>query len=108
MKKSVYLSLFLLLCVPAIFGEELFTIHYFPGEKYKITEVSNFRKRVDGKYIGLVSRQVRGIMDVIPREGGGFGVHGNYYIFEQTKHEISIDDDVRDRETLEIYSYPNG
>lgn len=90
MKKSVYLFILFLFCAASVIAEELFTINYMPGEKYKITEVSTFRKRMDGKYIGYVYKQVRGIMDVVPRSGGGFSVNGQFYVFEETKHDTRL------------------
>ena len=90
MKKSIFVLFFSLFLILSVFTEDLFRISYTPGEKYKVTEVSTFRKRVDGKYIGYIYRQVRGIMDVIPRTGGGFSVNGSFYVFEETKHDTRL------------------
>lgn len=109
MKKSIYVFVLCLLCIPFVFTEDLFTINYSPGEKYKITEISNFRKKVNRKYMGLVSRQVRGIMDVIPRSAGGFSVHGHFYVFEETKHDSrSIANRVDDVITTQFSITPGG
>ncbi|MBN2536171.1 MAG: OmpA family protein [Spirochaetales bacterium] len=90
MKKAFYVFFLFFLFFPFIFAEEMFTINYIPGEKYKITEISDFRKYLNGKYHGFVSRQVKGIMDVIPRSEGGFSVNGRFYIFEETKHNTNL------------------
>jgi OOP family OmpA-OmpF porin len=71
-------------------AENLFQVTYAPGEKYKITEVSDLRKTVNGKYEGFIYRQVRGIMDVVPKAGGGFSVEGHFYVFEETKRDTRL------------------
>jgi OOP family OmpA-OmpF porin len=71
-------------------AENLFQVTYAPGEKYKITEVSDLRKTVNGKYEGFIYRQVRGIMDVVSKAGGGFSVEGHFYVFEETKRDTRL------------------
>lgn len=83
-----------------------FGIKYYPGEKYKLIERSDLRRYRNGKFMGLLYREVRGILET--GEGSGAGlfykagelarpfrlpaqttvttVKGNFYVFEDTKH----------------------
>ncbi|MBN2443732.1 MAG: OmpA family protein [Spirochaetales bacterium] len=90
MKKSVWVLILTFFIMFSPFAEDVFQINYQAGEKYKITEISDFRKRKNGKYIGFISRQVRGIMDVLPGKKGGFSVNGNFYVFEETTRDSRL------------------
>lgn len=67
-------------------GED-FQIIYAPGEKYRITEISNFRQSVNNKYTGFISRQIRGIMEVTGRKNGQSELSGTYYVMQESKHD---------------------
>lgn len=110
---KMLISTFLLL-IPITVSSLEFSVQYFPGDKFKITEKSNLRRYKNGRFIGLSYREVRCILDV--RAGGdnmpvkdAAQVQGNFYVFEETKHDKrhvakKIDDVV----TVKFFLKPNG
>jgi OmpA-OmpF porin, OOP family len=89
-KLFIIISIIIFFFVYPVVGEDIFRIQYLPGEKYKITEISDFRKRVNNTYVGFIARQTRGIMNVTPGKKGGFTVNGYFYVFEETKHDSRL------------------
>ncbi len=62
--------------------------HNFSGE-YTLVERSDWSQYVNGKYIGLTSREARGYLNPIPdakaEESGATRYSGDFYVFQQTK-----------------------
>lgn len=86
-----------------------FQLIYAPGEKYKITEISNFRKYKDRKYTGFISRQIRGVMEVTGRKNNRSQLSGTYYIMEETKRDSRfIANSIHNQQTSQFAIAPNG
>ena len=77
-----------------------------PEGIYRIVEKHNFRKRVDGAYIGAAYREVRGVLRRAGHSAGSGGVYeGRFYVLEETMRAARpaaarIDESVRVRLTL--------
>ncbi len=83
-----FLLVFLVLCFtfPVLYAESL-RFNYYTGEKFKILERSDLRRYENGHFVGLSYREVRGVLEVSQRENVGFEASGNFYVFEETKHD---------------------
>jgi OmpA-OmpF porin, OOP family len=93
----------------SLFGDQTFRIEYVPGDKYKITQVSNLRRTVNGKYQGITYKQERGILEVVPSGKGRISIEGNYYAFEETKHNtVSISNEVDKVFPVQFSIEPDG
>ncbi len=88
--RIIIIVLIVFTCALDLGSEDLFQVFYVPGEKYKITEISDMRRTVNGKYEGLTYRQVRGILEVVPKGKGETSVEGDFYVFEETKHNTVL------------------
>ena len=86
-----------------------FTVGYVPGERVRMLERSDLRRYVDGRFVGLAYREVRGILDVVDYSNEGAAIEANYFVLEETKHSSR---DVARRidrlETAEFRLSPKG
>ena len=67
--------------------------HSFSGN-YTLVERSNWSQYVNGRYIGLTSREVHGFMNPVGtgswRGQSGTEYTGDFYVFQQTKRDSRI------------------
>ena len=67
-----------------------FEVAYHVGEKLRITERSNLRRYQDGRFIGLASREVRGLVEVVDASATTASLEGSFYVFEETRHNATL------------------
>jgi outer membrane protein OmpA-like peptidoglycan-associated protein len=78
MARIVFITLLAFLA-NSLFGDDVF---FSPEGRVKITEISNLTKKVNGKYVGLISR-----MDKAVYTPSGAKYKGTYYVSQELKHE---------------------
>ncbi|MBN1523633.1 MAG: OmpA family protein [Spirochaetales bacterium] len=81
----IFAVLFLFFFTVSLSAQEKFIINYLPGEKFKVIEKHDMSKRINGKYVGYIYREVRGIFEVTPAQGKASGFEGKYYVLEEMK-----------------------
>lgn len=74
-------------------GGSVQLVHSFSGN-YTLVERSNWSQYVNGRYIGLTSREVHGFMNPVGtgswRGQSGTEYTGDFYVFQQTKRDSRI------------------
>jgi len=87
---SILISFFYLFVVAISFSEEnvqTIKLKNNFSDKYILIERSDFSKYENNKYIGLTSKEIKGFLNPIRTEkDGSVKYSGNFYIFQQTKH----------------------
>ena len=71
-------------------AQDSFQINYQTMEKFKLTEVSNWRIRVNNKYQGLTYKQIRGILEVKESDDKGQLVQGKFFLFSTSKRNTQL------------------
>ena len=84
------------------------TLAFSGGSNYSLTERSDFRRYDNGKYTGLVSREVRSFITA-DESGGEHHYDGLFYVAEKTKRDRrSIDAGIHDAVHSEFKITRNG
>lgn len=69
---------------------KVFDVSYHLGEKQRITERSNLRRYQDDRFIGLASREVRGLVEVVDTSATASALEGSFWVFEETRHNAAL------------------
>jgi outer membrane protein OmpA-like peptidoglycan-associated protein len=63
---------------------------FFPsGGRLRLTERADLRKYVDGKFVGLSYREVRGVLTATGDQSAA-RLEGEFYVFEETTHDTRL------------------
>lgn len=75
----------LLLSSDYVNRQEPVKLQYSFSGNYRLTERSDWSQYINGRYIGLTSREVRGFLHPDGSDKDGIPYSGNFYILQQTK-----------------------
>ena len=81
MKKTLFISLMIFLCLP-VFGQGVLT--YSGIDNYTLVERTNLRRYDNGKYTGLLSREVRSFLIQDMNRNGDLYYSGDFYVSQDT------------------------
>ncbi len=81
MKKTLFISLMLILSLP-VFGQGVLT--YSGIDNYTLVERTNLRRYDNGKYTGLLSREVRSFLIQDMNRNGDLYYSGDFYVSQDT------------------------
>lgn len=77
----------MLLCPLFLGAQEGVLFTFEPGEKYRVIEKFNLSQYKDGRYVGHVYRENRGIYDASPSRDGLYQISGRVYELEETSRD---------------------
>ena len=96
MKKIVFVSLFTFLCLSIFAQSEKVSLLYNGGGNYTLVERTDLRRYDNGKYVGLLSREVRSFIAAMENPEKFFSdvdkadkyYDGTFYVIEGTKRAM--------------------
>ena len=107
--KTIIIILSVFLTTSLSVYSEKFEFSFKNGEKYNLSIRSNIRVYTNDKYIGLNSKEMKGIQSVSILEDNNYLVQGFYYVMDKTmRNKINIGYKVKKEKPINFILQPNG
>ena len=107
--KKILITLSIFLTINFITFSEKFEFSFKNGEKYNLSIRSNIRIHINDKYIGLNSKEMKGIQSVSVLKDNNYLVEGVYYHMDKImRNKINIGYKVKKENPINFIIKPNG
>ena len=90
MSSRLFAALCLLFCILPLYADSAVSLTYGESGNYMLVEKTDLRRYDNGKYTGLMSREVQSFIAEEKREGNTRYYDGNFFVVIETKHNRRV------------------